>query len=156
MFNQDENSVVKARELGIIAERGAVKELLERINQLFLNIPYPHGKTDVLSSEASVQSHLLILLGGGNWDAQAEKSNELGRSDVVATFNDYTYVFELKLLRDKNQEATKTVDELLEEAVNQIKTHRYGEEVKTRHLIRLAMVFSEKERRFVKWQQVED
>ena len=84
-----------------------------------------------------------------------EKANLLGRADIVATIKGYTYVFELKFLKDKDQKPKESAEQLLEKAINQIKEKKYGLEFGTRKVYRIAMVFSEKERQFVKWQLVD-
>ena len=62
------------------------------------------------------------------------------------------WVFEIKFLR---KESDKEGERLLDEAVSQIKERRYGEaNLSGKKLIRVAVVFSEKERQFVKWTEV--
>ena len=80
-----------------------------------------------------------------------EKANLLGRADIVATIEGYTYVFELKFLRDKCQQPKESAEQLLDKAINQIKEKKYRLEFGTKKVYRIAMVFSEKERQFVKW-----
>ncbi len=80
-----------------------------------------------------------------------EKANLLGRADIVATIEGYTYVFELKFLRDKCQKPKESAEQLLDKAINQIKEKKYGLAFGTKKVYRIAMVFSEKERQFVKW-----
>ena len=62
------------------------------------------------------------------------------------------WFFEIKFLR---KESDKEGERLLDEAVSQIKERRYGEaNLSGKKLIRVAVVFSEKERQFVKWTEV--
>ena len=59
------------------------------------------------------------------------------------------WVFEIKFARkDEN------VEGLLAQAVDQVKSRRYGEFAHGKELLRVAMVFSETERQFVAWEAV--
>ena len=98
------------------------------------------------------RSYILVILGSADIDVLAERRNALGRSDIEFDAGEWHWVMELKFLRENEPEAA--ADRLLKQAVMQMKARRYGESSHLK-LKRLAMVFSQKARSFVRWQAVE-
>ena len=131
-------------------------KIVQILNTAFLSIPYDRSK--VVFNEASVESHLSMFLNGEGLFVQTEKHNVDGRADIVASTDDHHYcVIELKYSKDAGLDEVKSKKEaqrLLEEAVEQIKTKRYGEEIRYQSMVRIAMVFSEKAKQFVQWAKV--
>ena len=97
---------------------------------------------------------MIVFLSGAGMKTTGEKANAHGITDLVATVKDYVYVFEFKFLKDKDQKPPISADKLLEMAVNQIIEKKYGVEFASKKLIRLAMVFSQDKKEFIKWESV--
>lgn len=91
---------------------------------------------------------------GARLYSQIEVPNAFGRSDLEVNAGKKHWVFELKYLSRKETLTEKTAERSLAEAVAQIKSRRYGEQMATGELIRVAAVFSEETRGFVRWQLV--
>ena len=131
-------------------------KIVQILNTAFLSIPYDRSK--VVFNEASVESHLSMFLNGEGLFVQTEKHNADGRADIVVSTDDRHYcVIELKYSKDTGLDEVKSEKEaqrLLKEAVEQIKTKRYGEEIRYQSMVRIAMVFSEKAKQFVQWAKV--
>ena len=85
-------------------------------------------------------------MAGAGLEPKIEVHNHKGRSDLEVAIANRHWVLEFKFCRE-GEEACK----LLQEALEQIQTQHYGEQSETEELIRVALVFSEKERQFVKW-----
>ena len=77
----------------------------------------------------------------------------------MASTDDHHYcVIELKYSKDIGLDEVKSEKEtqrLLKEAVEQIRTKRYGEEIRYQSMVRIAMVFSEKAKQIVQWAKVD-
>ena len=83
--------------------------------------------------------------------ARGEVHNALGRSDLEIQTDKNYWVLEFKFCREK-----ESPDFLLQEAVRQIKTRHYGEQLAKCNLLRAALVFSQKDRQFIRWAEVPD
>lgn len=85
----------------------------------------------------------------------AELRNALGRSDLELETSRLHWVFEITFLKNEirdNEQRIPEAERLLNTAVSQIKERHYGEnDLSGRKLIRVALVYSEKERQFVLW-----
>ena len=112
------------------------------LNKLFLSVDY---KDYPVKNEATLRAYLQLYLKVGGINPLVETHNAKGRSDLEFKVKDRYWVIELKFA--KEQDSPK---KLLEEAVAQLKSRQYGEqnETKLQHL-RLALVFSQKEKQFV-------
>ena len=96
-----------------------------------------------------------VLLIGASMIPAVEVQNNLGRSDLEVTTGGLHWVFEFKFLGAEAEKSGKSGEELLQSAVEQMKTRRYGEQYLRREALkRVAMVYSEAERRFVSWTAV--
>lgn len=100
-----------------------------------------------ITNEASCRSHLQVLLMGGAMVPDVEKHSALGRSDLEVQTPHRRWVFELKFTADG-----KNTAELLAQAVKQMRGRRYGETPNDQALVRVAMVFDGRERRFSRWE----
>ena len=90
------------------------------------------------------------MLAAAGLNVQPEKHNALGRSDLEVSDGNRYWVLEFKWARKGRQAET-----VLEEALQQMKARRYGEELPSdAELHRVALVFSEEARKFVLWQEV--
>lgn len=98
--------------------------------------------------EASARAYLQVLLLGASLKPRIEVHSALGRSDLEISVGPRHWVFELKFAK-----ASDSPEKLLGEAIEQMRSRRYGEERPGSEMIRAALVFSEKERRFSLWKQ---
>ena len=89
-----------------------------------------------------------MFLAGANLCPRPETHNALGRSDLEFEAGCLHWVLELKFARQSDAPEAK-----LKEAADQIRARHYGSG-QAKKLLRLAMVYSEKEHHFVAWQQV--
>ena len=121
-------------------------------NRMFMALDYVRYP---IFDEAACRGYLQAMLCGAGVYAQVEVHNALGRSDLEVDAGNRRWIFELKYLAASaaNSETLKT--RLLAEAEKQIQSRRYGEQdVSGRELMRIAAVFSEKERQIVSWTTV--
>lgn len=120
--------------------------VVDYFNRALTSIDYVHYP---VVNEATCRAYLQVLLIGAALVPKVEVHNALGRSDMEVEVGDRHWVFEFKY-------ASKGSDEkkLLDQAADQIQTRRYGEAHESRSLIRVALVFSEAERRFTAWKVV--
>ena len=88
---------------------------------------------------------LQVLLIGAGIDVVVEKHTALGRSDLEVETGNRRWIFEFKFAKDEEE-----VGALLEQAVKQVRSRRYGESASNR----MALVFDAAQRRFVAWQRV--
>ena len=130
--------------------QGNADSVIRQINKLFLAADY---KKYPVTDENTCRNYMQLFLTLGAYvRTYTELHNALGRSDLEVETADLHWVFEIKFLR---KESDKEGERLLDEAVSQIKERRYGEaNLSGKKLIRVAVVFSEKERQFVKWTEV--
>ena len=133
----------QSQNLLLAFKKQAPEEIFKCLNALLLSIPYQNYP---ISNESELRTILgLVLKGCGFKCTYFENSNALGRSDIeVDALNRY-FVIELKYAREGDDP-----EKLLKIAVEQIKTKHYGEQNSPElpH-IRMALVFSKKERCFV-------
>ncbi|WP_304731876.1 PD-(D/E)XK nuclease domain-containing protein, partial [Parasutterella excrementihominis] len=83
--------------------------------------------------------------------ARCEAHNAHGRSDLEIQTDKNYWVLEFKYCRKGD-----SPEALLQEAVRQIKARQYGSQLPQSNLIRAALVFSQKERKFTHWAEVWD
>ena len=133
---------------GLIAKAAAsgnAEMIMEELGRAFLAIncmAYP------VTSEAVCQGLVQLFFRGAGLYAAAETAGAFGRSDIEFDAGRLHWVFELKF--QKAEESAERAAELLEEAKRQIAERQYGA-ASGKELVRVAAVFSEKERRFVLW-----
>lgn len=126
-------------------EAGNLQESVNEINRAFLamnSVSYP------VRSEAVCQGCLQLLLCGAGFYVATESQNALGRSDLEFDAGDLHWVLELKFLSERAPAGSE--EKLLSQAVEQIRNRRYGEQSR-KELRRAALVFSERQRCFVRW-----
>lgn len=132
--------------IAAVLKSGTADEVADAFNRAVNAID---AKSFPIRDEATCRSYLQVLLIGGALRPQVEVHSALGRSDMEVQVGDRRWVFEFKFSREKDDPA-----KLLEEAAEQIVSRRYGEVFGAGESLRLALVFSEKERRFVLWRTV--
>jgi len=126
----------------VLSTEGA-EALYHILNRLFASIDYQQYP---IKNEHSVRAFTQVYMAGAGLEPKIEVHNHKGRSDLEVAIANRHWVLEFKFCRE-GEEACKQ----LQEALEQIQTQHYGEQSETEELIRVALVFSEKERQFVKW-----
>ncbi len=107
----------------------------EKLNEVISCID--HNRFPI-RDEASLEAFLLVYAWGGGVNAKSQVNNPHGRSDIEFVAANRYFVFELKVVADKNGAPGK-----LNEAIKQIESRHYGEgHNQGRELIRIALVFS--------------
>ncbi len=121
----------------------SVENVVGLFDRLFGAIDYQNYP---VRDEASLRAFVQAFLSGAGLNPMTETHNAKGRSDLEVKAGSRHWVFEFKVARRADQN-----DTLLQEALDQIRTRRYGEAHTGGELIRLALVFSVEERKFVRW-----
>lgn len=133
---------------------GNVDSVVQQVNKLFLAIDY---KKYPITDETTCRNYMQLFLTLGAYvRTYAELRNALGRSDLEVETSELHWVFELKFLKreDKPDDElnVREAERLLDTAIDQIRERHYGEaDFSGKKLIRVALVFSEKERQFIRW-----
>ena len=99
--------------------------------------------------ESSIQSFIQIYCAGAGLRARTEVHNNKGRSDLEVRSGFRHWVFEFKLVKDGESPEKK-----LREAEIQMKERSYGLSEAHLEIKRMALVFSLKDREFVKWAEI--
>ncbi len=89
-----------------------------------------------------------LTLSGIN--AQREVISADGRADIVVELADRRFVFEFKLAKTKDDE-----NNLMEDAVSQIKDRRYGDIIPQKKLTRIAVVINSEDKAVSQWKIVD-
>ena len=118
---------------------GSVEDVIGYFNDALNAIGYANYP---ITSEAACRCYLQVLLIGAAMVPHVETHTALGRSDLEVDAGSRRWVFEFKYA-ERSRDAAKR----LEEALEQIRTRRYGEAPHDRELIRAAAVFNAEERR---------
>ena len=100
-----------------------------------------------VTGEMQFRALLQVLLIGAGIDVAVEKHTALGRSDLEVETGNRCWIFEFRFAKDEEE-----VGALLEQAVEQVRSRRYGESASAKELNRMALVFDAAQRRFVAWQ----
>ena len=135
-----------AGKLGEAVCAGNADLLFDQANHAFAGIDY---RQYPITDEKHCQAFLQIFLAGLGFSVVAERHGALGRSDLEIDAPKVYWVLELKYQRKGESD-----EALLAKAVAQITEKQYGA-ASEKSLIRVAAVFSEEKRMFVRWQQVE-
>ena len=124
----------------------SIEDVIQYFNEVFNAIDYHRYP---INDEASCRSHLQMLLYGSGIRPIVEKHYALGRSDLEISIENRHWVFEFKYARSEDK-----VNNLLDEAIAQIKNRNYGFVDEQHQLIRVAIVFSHQQRQIVAWHQL--
>ena len=124
-------------------------QIVEELNRVMNSISYEEYQN---INERTVKGLLHAFMIGAGQNVLTEKHSALGRSDIVIEYDNRRLVFELKYANTE-QDAKKK----LEEAIEQIKNKRYGNEFPNKELLRLALVFNGEQnvRRFTHYEVVQ-
>lgn len=129
----------------VLSEKSA-EALVHILNRLFAAIDnerYP------VRDEASVRAFSQVYFAGSGLEPRVEHHTAHGRSDLEVKVNDRHWILEFKISRDQ-----ENPDQKLEEAVEQLRVKGYGDDSASENLIKVALVFSVQERKFVRWKEV--
>lgn len=130
-----------------VMSNASLDEVVEQLNSVVSSIDYHRYP---ITDEASCRAYLQVLLIGAAMMPKVEVHNALGRSDMEVEAGHRHWIFEFKYVKNEN-----SVDAALEQAVKQIQSRQYGTGIQSQELIRVALVFSEINRKFVAWKQVQ-
>ena len=122
------------------------KEVVDQFNAALSAIDYQRYP---IVDETSCRAYLQVLLIGAAMIQRVEVHNALGRSDMEVQVGLRHWVFEFKFAQKSSE-----VETLLNQAVSQIQSRRYGEAGDSKELIRVALVFNANERRFSAWKVI--
>ena len=126
---------------------GEISPVIDRFNEAFNALNYDRHP---VVNEAACTSYLQALMMGADMVPEVEVHTALGRSDLEVTVGKWYWVFEVKFAA-----TTEKAEALLTKAVSQIKSRRYGERPHGKKLIRVALVYSAEDRRFVVWKNAD-
>lgn len=129
-----------------VLSNGSVEDVVRQFNSAVNSIDYQKYP---IVDEASCRAYLQVLLIGAAMLPKVEIHTAHGRSDLEVNAGKRHWVFEFKYTKN-DQEAEK----LLEKAVQQMENRRYGQTDNFSELRRVALIFSEKNRSFITWQEV--
>lgn len=124
-----------------VLEKGVLEEAVQLFNRMLNAIDcsrYP------VRDESCCLAFLQVLMLGAGLRPEIEVHTARGRSDLEVDAGDVRWVFELKFARDGDD-----AEALLSEALEQIRSQKYGESSSAKRLKRAALVYSEAERAFV-------
>ena len=130
-----------------VLANGCVDDVVKQFNFAVNSIDYQRYP---IVDEASCRAYLQVLLIGAAMLPQVEVHTAHGRSDLEVNAGKRHWVFEFKYMRKGESE-----ENVLNEAVNQVTTHRYGQTTGSHTLKCVALVFSEERRSFVAWKEIE-
>ena len=100
-----------------------------------------------IKDEATCRAYLQVLMMGADRVPHVENHTAMGRSDLEVEAGELHWVFEFK-----HVEFTQNVQKALEEALEQIRSRRYGMTAHGKKLICAALVFCAQTRSFAAWQ----
>ena len=110
------------------------EEIVKELNRLMNSISYEEYQN---INERTVQGFIHAFMIGAGQNVLTERHNALGRSDIVIEYNNRRLVLELKYA-ETAQEAKKK----LQEAIEQIRNKRYGDELPKKEVLKIALVFN--------------
>ena len=128
-----------------VLSAGSTEEVVRRFNEALNAIDYMRFP---IRDEAACRAYLQVLLIGAAMLPTVETHTALGRSDLEVESGSRHWVFEIKF-----SQTGEDAQALLSEALEQMRSRRYGETAHGKTLIRAALVFSGKDRRFVRWEE---
>lgn len=126
-------------------EKGALEAVIDYFNAAVTAIDYHRYP---IKDEASCRAYMQVLLIGAAMIPKVEIHNAHGRSGMEVEVNGQHWVFEFKFARRSSE-----VTDLLDEAINQLRTRHYGETSVNTNRISVALVFDSQKRRFTAWQR---
>lgn len=128
--------------VAVLSEESA-ESVFHILNRLFASIDY---KNYPVRDEASVRTFVQVYFSGAGLEPKVEQHNAHGRSDLEVKVNNRRWVFEFKVVCEGQSQELK-----LQEATDQLISRQYGRQYETDELMRVALIYSINDRRFVKW-----
>jgi hypothetical protein len=117
-----------------VLAKGSTEQIVSELNLIFNTISYEKYP---VSNEKVFQGYLHIFLIGARQPVFTEVQSSAGRADIVLEYPQRRLVFELKYAKTDAE-----CEKRLLEAVEQIKTRRYGEVSPQKKCMKLALVFN--------------
>lgn len=129
----------------VLSEESA-EALVHILNRLFATIDYQRYP---VRDEASVRAFTQVYFAGAGLEPNVEHHAAHGRSDLEVKVNNRHWILEFKVSRGEEKP-----DQKLGEAVEQLIRNGYGSDSSSKNLVKVALVFSIEERKFVRWKEV--
>ena len=129
----------------VLSEESA-EALVHILNRFFAAIDYQRYP---VRDEASVRAFTQVYFAGAGLEPKVEHHTAHGRSDLEVKVNDRHWILEFKVSRDQ-----ENPDQKLEEAVELLKLKGYGDDSSSENLIKIALVFSLEDQKFIRWKEV--
>ncbi len=126
-----------------VLSNGTAEALLHILNRLFASIEYDQYP---VRNERTARAFVLVYMAGAGLSPSVEVHNHKGRSDLEVSVGNRHWMLEFKYCREGGN-----AEKLLQEALLQMRSRQCGAQTETGELMRIALVFSERERQFVKW-----
>ena len=117
-----------------IFHQSSADEIVGYLNSLMNTVSYEDYSN---ITEKTVQGMLHAFFIGADQPVRTEVQSASGRSDIVLEYENRRVVFELKYAENEADCQTQ-----LREAVNQIRTRRYGDQLPEKDLLQIALVFN--------------
>ena len=147
MLSKDAMNRAGKRFLTTLLKKGDAPGFVKELNKIFLGVDYTKYP---VQDEASCRAAVYLMLRCTGLEPLMEVHNGLGRSDMEVDTGDIHWVLEFKFTKEKD-----SARELCEKGKEQVKTRRYGEQFERKQLRRLVLVFVQKEKQFVCWEEVD-
>ena len=124
-------------------KKGETESFVKELNRALLAVDYASYP---VRNEASLRALVSVFLSGIGLAPVSEVHGALGRSDLEVVAGACRWVMEFKFAREGDDP-----EKLLLAGQNQIRERRYGSTAKEDRIVCSALVFSEKERRIVRF-----
>ena len=117
-----------------IFHQSSADEIVGYLNSLMNTVSYEDYSN---ITEKTVQGMLHAFFIGADQPVRTEVQSATGRSDIVLEYENRRVVFELKYAENEAD-----CEALLREAVNQIRTRRFGDQLAEKALLQIPLVFN--------------
>ena len=140
----DKRAALKARKIDTLTTS---RDIVDYFNRILNAVDYEHYP---LTQESAVTNSLFMFFNGyGLTHTNVNVHSSKGRADLIIEDSKRRIVCELKYAKESDN-----AESLLKEACLQIENREYGEtEPKPQQILKLALVFSEKERKFTLYKE---
>ncbi|MCI6906985.1 MAG: ATP-binding protein [Succinatimonas sp.] len=140
----DKRAALKARKIDTLTTS---RDIVDYFNRILNAVDYEHYP---LTPESAVTNSLFMFFNGyGLTHTNVNVHSSKGRADLIIDDEKRRIVCEFKYAKENDN-----AESLLKEACEQIAAREYGEtEPKPQELLKLALVFSEKERKFTLYKE---
>jgi hypothetical protein len=154
--NSPQEAFLFTQRLSTALEQGNIKSFINNISPIFSGLAYENiadSDTRCNYFEGYFRNVLATIFAVLNKNVEPEVQTSSGRIDLVVKVKDWTFVFELKMLRD-GQETDTLLDTALHQAIDE---KHYAEKYQnlSKHIKIVAVVFDADSRRLVAWKSVD-